>query len=81
MSAGCLEGPAGIIPVPPNWLPADGGTLRMDFVHYLGDTTDPVTRNPAGDQWAFLKTGPDAGHMPFGSSLSVQQMNRLILGE
>jgi hypothetical protein len=79
-----LEGPAGIIPLPSDWAPTasgDPGSLAMDFVYYLGNTTDPVTRNPEGDQWTFLKTGPDRGHMPYGTPLSVGQMQSLILTE
>ena len=77
--AGLLEGPTGIIPLPHDWAPDQGGALKMDFVYYLGNTTDPVTKNPAGDQWAFLKTGPDRGHMPYGTPLSEEQMQNLIL--
>jgi hypothetical protein len=80
-ATGCLEGPAGIIPVPHDWLPDDGGALMMDFAYYLGNTTDPVQKNPAGDQWDFLKTGPDAGHMPYGKPLSEDQMLKLILDQ
>lgn len=74
-----LEGPTGIIPVPHDWAPGEGGALEMDFVYYLGNPTDPVTKNPAGDQWAFLKTGPDRGHMPYGTPLSREQIEKLIL--
>ena len=76
-----LEGPAGIIPLPHDWISEDGekGALDMDFAYYLGNTTDPVTKNPAGDQWDFLKTGPDRGHMPYGTPLSEAQIQRLIL--
>lgn len=79
--AGMLEGPTGIIPLPHDWIKEDGtkGVLNMDFVYYLGNTTDPVTKNPAGDDWAFLKTGPDRGHTPYGTPLSIEQINNLIL--
>jgi hypothetical protein len=76
-----LEGPTGIIPIPPDWAPDSGGALDMDFVYYLGNTTDPVTKNLEGDDWAFLKTGPDRGHMPYGTPLSHEQMQNLILDE
>jgi hypothetical protein len=79
--AGLLEGPTGIIPLPHDWAPDNGGALAMDFVHYLGNPEDDVTKNPAGDQWAFLKTGPDRGQMPYGTPLSEQQMQNLILDE
>jgi hypothetical protein len=80
-TAGLLEGPKGIIPLPPDWSSADGtkGTLDMDFAYYRGNTTDAVTKDPEGDDWAFLKTGPDRGHMPYGTPLSKQQMQKLIL--
>ncbi len=76
-----LEGPSGIIPLPHDWITETGekGVLDMDFVYWLGDTTDPVTKNPAGDQWTFLKTGPDRGHTPYGTPLSKKQMKNLIL--
>ena len=77
--AGLLEGPTGTIPLPHDWAPDQGGALKMDFVYYLGNTTDPVTKNPTGDQWAFLKTGPDRGHMPYGTPLSEEQIQNLIL--
>ena len=78
-----LEGPNGIIPLPYDWISASGekGALDMDFVYYLGNTTDPVTKNPAGDDWAFLKTGPDRGHMPYGSPLSDAQIQNMILSD
>jgi len=80
---GMLEGPTGIIPLPHDWISETGGKgkLDMDFVYYLGNTSDPVTKNPAGDQWAFLKTGPDRGHMPYGTPLSEEQIQNLILDE
>jgi hypothetical protein len=79
--AGLLEGPKGIIPLPPDWISADGtkGTLDMDFAYYLGNTTNLVTKDLEGDDWAFLKTGPDRGHMPYGTPLSADQMQDLIL--
>ena len=78
---GLLEGPTGIIPLPHDWISEEGtkGSLDMDFVYYLGNTTDPVAKNPEGDQWDFLKTGPDRGHMPYGTPLSAEQMEDLIL--
>ena len=79
--AGLLEGPTGIIPLPHDWAPQDGGSLAMDFAYYLGNTTDPVTKNPEGDKWAFLKTGPDRGHAPYGSPLSEEQIQNMILSE
>jgi hypothetical protein len=80
---GLLDGPSGIIPLPHDWIAADGakGALDMDFAYYLGNTDDPVTKNPAGDMWDFLKTGPDRGHMPYGTPLSAEQMQALILDE
>jgi hypothetical protein len=80
-STNLLEGPTGIIPLPHDWISETGGKgkLDMDFVYYLGNTDDPVTKNPAGDQWDFLKTGPDRGHMPYGTPLSEEQMQNLIL--
>ena len=79
--AGLLESPTGIIPLPPDWISECGtkGTLDMDFAYYLGNTTDAVTKDLEGDDWAFLKTGPDRGHMPYGTPLSADQMEDLIL--
>jgi hypothetical protein len=74
-----LEGPTGIIPVPHDWTPDNGAALKMDFVYYLGNTTDPVSKNLEGDQWDFLKEGPDRGHMPYGTPLSEDQMEKLLL--
>ena len=79
--AGLLEGPSGIIPLPYDWEPDKGGALKMDFAYYLGNTTDPVTKNPDGDDWAFLKTGPDRGHTPYGSPLSEKQIEAMILSD
>jgi hypothetical protein len=64
--AGLLEGPKGVFPLPPDWIFADGtkGRLDMDFAYYLGNTTNLVPKDPEGDDLAFLKTGPDRGHMP-----------------
>jgi hypothetical protein len=82
-STDLLDGPSGIIPLPHDWISETGekGSLDMDFVYYLGNTDDLVTKNPAGDQWDFLKTGPDRGHMPYGTPLSEDQINNLILDE
>ena len=76
-----LDGPTGIIPLPHDWISEtdEKGSLDMDFVYYLGNTDDPVTKNPAGDLWDYLKTGPDRGHMPYGTPLSADQINNLIL--
>ena len=79
--AGMLEGPSGTIPIPHDWAPGQGGALKMDFAYYLGNTEDPVVKDPDGDEWAFLKTGPDGGHMPYGSPLSEEQIQKLILDE
>lgn len=76
-----LEGPTGIIPLPHDWAPDDegGGSLAMDFVYFLGNTDAGITKNP--DEWAFLKTGPDRGQMPYGTALSEDQIDNLILDE
>ncbi len=53
----------------------------MDLVYDLGDTTDPVTKNPAGDQWPFLNVARVRGHMPFGTPPSEVPIGGLILDD
>ena len=68
--AGTLNGPTGVIPVPPDWATA----FQLDFVDYLGDPTSGVT-DP--DAWVFLKHGADGTQMMFADPLTAEQMNKL----
>lgn len=55
----------GFIPVPPNF---DQGGMLFDFVDL-----DQV----GGSVWSFLETGPDRMHMPYGSPLTQEQMEKI----
>jgi hypothetical protein len=71
---GALQGPSGVIPVPPDWETA----LLLDFLDYTGDPTTPIPEtDPA--LWQFLKTGADLTQMLFGEPLTEQQMQKLSL--
>jgi len=74
--AGMLLAPTGIIPVPPDWRKA----LLFDFVYYLGDVTDPVVKDPAGTTWGVLEPETVKMHMPYGTPLTAEQMDKLISG-
>jgi hypothetical protein len=60
----------GVIPVPEDYVTA----LGMDYVRFLGQTTDPVQnpKNPA--EWAFMRSGTDDAHMLYAEPLSAAQM-------
>jgi hypothetical protein len=53
--AGLLVGPNGIIPLSPDWISEEGTkcALDMDFAYHLGNATNPVTKDPEGDDSAF----------------------------
>lgn len=69
---GALEGPAGTIPIPPNWQTA----LKFDFLDYTGDPSTPISQtDPA--LWQFLKTGADLTQMVYGTPLTHDQVNKL----
>ncbi|MFQ5665341.1 MAG: cytochrome c3 family protein [Candidatus Binatia bacterium] len=71
---GELQGPTGVIPIPPDWRTA----LQFDFLDYLGDPTTPIAdTDPV--LWQFLKTGADLNQMPYGTPLTTEQMNALAL--
>ena len=70
---GTLTGPTGVIPVPPDW----ATTLKFDHVYWTGAADGPLV--PGGAGWDYLQTGADLVQMPFGSPLSKEQINRLIL--
>jgi len=74
---GELLAPVGTIPVPPDWADA----LQFDFVYWTGAKTDPVVKDPSGANWKYLKTGADMVHMPYGSALSAEQIENLILDD
>lgn len=69
-----LVGPTGVIPVPTDWKTS----LRFDFLDYTGDPTDAVNGADNLPLWDFLKTGADGSHMPIGTPLTEEQMNKLI---
>lgn len=73
LTYGKLLAPQGVIPVVPDWEEA----LQFDFVYWLGDPNDPVVRDPTGAKWNFLKSGADMVHMPYGSALTKDQIDRL----
>jgi hypothetical protein len=76
--AGMLLAPTGIIPVPPDWEQA----LLFDFAYYLGGVTDPIEPNPDGTLWGVLELEPATVqmHMPYGTPLTQDQMDKLISG-
>ena len=74
---GKLLAPVGTIPVPPDWADA----LQFDFVYWTGAKTDPVVKDTSGANWNYLKTGADMVHMPYGSPLSAEQIENLILDD
>jgi hypothetical protein len=63
---GTLDGPTGVIPVPPDWSDA----LIFDFLDY----------DPGTDTWSFLKTGADLTQMMYATPLTEDQMAALSLG-
>jgi hypothetical protein len=72
---GKLLAPVGTIPVPPDWETA----LVFDFAYWTLDPTSAVVKDASAANWDFLKSGADMTHMPYGSPLSPQQIQRLIL--
>jgi hypothetical protein len=75
-AAGMLLPPTGIIPVPPDWQEA----LLFDFAYYLGLATDGISMDPLGTTWGVLEPETVGKHMPYGTPLTEEQMNRLISG-
>ena len=73
---GMLLAPTGIIPVPPDWEQA----LLFDFAYYLGSVTDAILPDPEGAMWGVLEPQTVDMHMPYGTPLSEEQMNKLISG-
>ena len=71
-----LLAPTGIIPVPPDWEQA----LLFDFAYYLGPATDPIQQDSGGTTWGVLEPETVEMHMPYGTPLSEEQMNKLISG-
>jgi predicted CXXCH cytochrome family protein len=69
---GELQGPSGVIPVPPDWETA----LLFDFLDYGGDASDPET-DPA--LWQFLKSGADGTQLLYGEPLTQQQLDKLAI--
>lgn len=69
-----LVGPTGVIPVPENWKTA----LEFAFLTYNADPSTPI--NAQGDlpYWDFLKTEKDGGHMPYGTPLTTEQINKML---
>lgn len=62
----------GVIPVPPDWRQ----TLKLDFVTYTGEATDPTAPfDPT--KWTFLKSGADTSQMLFAEPLTSEQMQKL----
>jgi hypothetical protein len=74
LTYGKLLAPQGIIPVVPDWKDA----LQFDFVYWTGLPTDPVVRDETAEKWNFLKSGADLVHMPYGSALTEEQLDRLV---
>lgn len=68
-----LVGPTGIIPVPPDWQTA----LEFAFLQYTGADTDPINKDENLPLWDFLKTEQDGQHMPYGTPLTAEQMEKL----
>lgn len=64
----------GILPVPPDWEDA----LKLDFVDYTGDVTDP-TRPLDPAKWEYLKTGADLTQMLYAEPLTAEQMQKLSM--
>jgi hypothetical protein len=73
---GKLLAPTGIIPVPPDWQE----TLMFDFAYYLGSATDPIVKDPDGATWSVLEPETVGKHMPFGTPLTQEQIDKLISG-
>jgi len=76
---GMLLAPTGIIPIPPDWEQA----LLFDFAYYLHSPTDGIGQDPDAVNWGVLDLDPEEDvdmHMPYGTPLSVEQMNKLISG-
>ncbi|MEA3278961.1 MAG: hypothetical protein U9Q81_27445 [Pseudomonadota bacterium] len=73
---GMLLAPQGVIPVPPDWEDA----LLFDFAYYLGEPTDPVVKDPEGTTWDHLEPETVGMHMPYGTPLTEEQMDRLQFG-
>lgn len=69
---GALEGPTGVIPIPPDWTTA----LKIDFVDYAGEVTDPIEPFDP-DDWQFIKNAPDLTQMLYGEPLTAEQLESL----
>jgi len=69
---GAVQGPTGIIPIPPDYDTA----MQFDFVDYTGDPTTPIDEtNP--ELWELLDVGPPMTQMLFGEPLTVDQLEAL----
>ncbi len=65
----------GVIPVPPDWQ----NSLKLDFVTFTGNVTDPIDSPVDPTKWQFLKTGADSSQMLFASPLTTEQMEYLAM--
>ena len=73
-----LLAPTGIIPIPPDWQEA----LLFDFAYYLHSPTDGIEQDPNAVNWGVLDLDPEGvgKHMPYGTPLTQDQMDKLISG-
>jgi hypothetical protein len=68
-----LTNTKGVIPLPEDW----ETSIKMDFVRFKGDPTDPVNNPRDPSEWEFMETGPDGGQLLFATPLTQDQMDKL----
>jgi hypothetical protein len=55
--------------------------LLFDFVYWTKQPTDAVVKDSTGAYWDYLMTGATMVHMPYGTPLSAEQIEKLIIEE
>jgi len=70
---GVMNGPEGLIPVPPDWKE----TLLYDYARYIPEDLTPTDPPFIAENWERLEPGEELRQMLFATPLTQEQMDRL----
>ncbi len=72
-ASGVLQGPTGLIPIPPDWKES----LLYDYARYVPEDLTPTDPPFVAENWAKLEPGEELRQMLFATPLTQQQMENL----